>query len=114
MSKQQLERLSKSDLIYVINQLLADACPTQKDYYLARALHGLRYEKELAKITRADEYGREADEKRRESISLLAQYDGWKYIDIPLEVLEKARRLMDEAAEAERMFAKLVGCRRGT
>lgn len=110
MSKQQLEKLSKSDLIWVIDRLLMMTCFTQKDHYLGRALSDLKYEKELARIEKAEEFGRKADEKRREYISLLRQYDGCKYADIPLEVLEKAKQLMDEAAEADRMFAKLVGC----
>lgn len=113
MSKKQLEKLSKSDLIWVIDQLLVMTCFNQKDYYLGRVLSDLKYKKELARYEKAEEYGREADEKRREYISLLAQYDGWKYADIPLEVLEKAKKLMDEATEADRMCAKLFGCGSG-
>ena len=50
-----------------------------------------------------------SNEKRMEYIDLMRPYDGWKFIDIPLDVLKKAQAALKQAEEAEHKWEKLLG-----
>lgn len=69
----------------------------------------LGYEKEKRRIAEAEAAGKVADEKRREYIDLMREYDGLPLKDIPLPVLKQADALVKEANAADRKFAKLMG-----
>ena len=101
-----LEQCSKADLIFIIKRMCM--CSLGKRD-LDRALADLEYEKEKAKIDEADEYAKLADKKRKAYIDLLHPYDGKKWCDIPMPVLEKAAELQRQAEAADRKWAKLMG-----
>ena len=104
-----LTKFSKADLIWIVNRALQMASLSNSDYYLRRAISDLGYEKEKQRIASAEKYSKIADEKRRQYIELLSAYDGQRLIDIPLEVLNKADKLIKEANEADKKWSKLVG-----
>lgn len=103
-----LSQCSKEDLLWVIKRL-CNGNLGRGQYDLERALIDLDYEKEKSRINEAEKYNNLADEKRREYIALLKPYEGARFIDIPLEVLEKADKALKESKKAEEKFAKLLG-----
>lgn len=107
--KLTLNTCTKADLLWIINRILQRTAPFNQDYELLRALNDLAYEKEKQQLDKADQYGQVAYQKRQEYADLLRPYDGKPIKDIPQEVLEKAYALLEEAAAADKMFAKLIG-----
>ena len=103
-----LSQCSKEDLLWVIKRLCQEN-PGRGQHDLERVLIDLDYEKEKNRINEAEKYNNLADEKRREYIALLKPYEGVRFIDIPLEVLEKADKALKEARRADQKFAKLLG-----
>lgn len=99
-----LERLSKADLIWVIRRMSS----LGNEYYLKQAMNDLRYEKELQRITEAEKYSRVANEARLEYIALLEPYDGVRLVDIPIDVLNTAEVLMKEARAADKQCMRLM------
>ena len=74
----------------------------------ACALEDLRYAKELARLEQADAQLRKASDARLRYIEILKPYDGMRFIDIPMEVLEAADRAMNEAQAADRKWERLM------
>lgn len=107
--KLTLNTCTKADLLWIINRILQRTAPLNQDYELLRALNDLAYEKERRQLDKADQYGQVAYQKRQEYSDLLRPYDGTPIKDIPQEVLEKAYALLEEAAAADKKFAKLIG-----
>ena len=103
-----LSQCSKEDLLWIINRLCIRNF-VNGQYDLKIALNDLAYEKEKSRINEAEKYSILADEKRREYIALLKPYEEERFIDIPLEVLEKAEKALKEARQADQKFAKLIG-----
>ena len=103
-----LSRYKKDDLIFIINRSLSYAVPFDPNYYIEKAIVDLQYEKDLARISEAEEYGNLADKKRAECVNLLQPYAGVAVIDIPHGVLAKADALMREAQEADKRFMELL------
>lgn len=101
-----LEQCSKTDLIWVINRMCMYSLGKRE---LNHALDDLAYEKEKARIDEANKYAQVAHEKRQAYINLLKPYDGMKFVDIPMLVLEKAAELQKQADAADRKWAKLLG-----
>ena len=108
-----LSQCSKEDLLWVIKRL-CQANPGRVQHDLERVLIDLDYEKEKYRINEAEKYNNLADEKRREYIALLKPYEGARFIDIPLEVLEKADKALKEARQADQKYAKLLGLDRNS
>lgn len=101
-----LKKYTKDDLIWIINRL----CPTPLGgTQLSRAVSDLEFEKENQRLAEADKNAHIAYDKRQQYLDLLKPYDGWRLIDIPLDVLEKADRLMREAQDADAKWNKLMG-----
>lgn len=101
-----LQECTRADLLWIIDRMCMYSLGKHE---LDRALNDLTYEKEKARIEEAKKYAKIADEKRRGYISVMAPYDGMKFGDIPMEVLEKAAELQTQAAAADQKWAKLMG-----
>lgn len=104
-------KLSKSDLIWIIDRLLDTGCWPTGDYYLDQALSDLKHEKDLADLRKADKYAEIAHKKRMEYCDLVKPYEGKSLIDIPLEVLKKVDLCMKEAQAADKKWNELMGIR---
>ena len=109
VTTERLKRLSKDDLIWIIDRILQMCCLQNGEHYLLRALSDLEYEKERRRQDEADRYLAISIQKRKEFSELLAPYDGMKIIDIPREVILKADELQKEVAAAEQKWSKLLG-----
>ena len=103
-----LSECTKADLLWIIKRMqlvyLHDG-----NYALQRALSDLDLEKTKKRYDEAERISRLADEKRREYVKILRDYDGMRIIDIPLPVLEQADKLEKEAQELDRKWNKLMG-----
>ena len=100
-----LQQCTKAELLWVIDR----ACKHNlSDWAIKAALNDLELEKIRKSMDEADQLREFAYEKRMEYIELMKPYDGWKFIDIPLDVLEKAQAAMDQAQEADRKWEKLM------
>lgn len=98
----QLEKLSKSDLIWVIRAM-------EKGKTLERALIQLEQNKQTEAFDRADALYQQAAEKRKEYIDMVKEYYGKPINDIPNDTMLKATRLLDDAKRLEREADKLYG-----
>lgn len=104
----RLRKLSKEDLLWVIEQMCArslDNCL----YYLSCALSDLEYNREIQRIDEADKYAKLSTKKRLEYIDLMAPYAGKPFGEIPLDVLSKGARLIKEAQAADKKYLQLSG-----
>ena len=98
-----LSQCSKADLLWILKRL-SFWCKHDID----RALIDLAYEKETERINEAETYSKLSYDKRMEYFDLMRPYDGVKIADIPLNILNKAYALLDEAEAADKKFAKLM------
>lgn len=101
-----LKKYTKDDLIWIIKRLFTQPIGSIQ---LSRAVSDLEFEKEKQRLAETDKYAHISDDKRRQCIDLLKRYDGWRLIDIPIDVLKKADRLMREAQDADAKWSKLMG-----
>ena len=100
-----LQQCTKAELLWVIDR----ACMHNlSDWAIKAALSDLVLEKIQKNADEADRLRKFAYEKRMEYIELMKPYDGWKIIDIPMDVLKKAQAALDAAQEADRKWDKLM------
>ena len=100
-----LQQCTKAELLWVIDRACLHGMSKRHIEY---ALSDLEREKISRELDEADRLNKLAHEKRMEYIELLKPYDGWKFKDIPLDVLEKAQAALDQAQEADRKWDKLM------
>ena len=100
-----LSQCSKEDLIWIINRL---AQGPGGRHQVSSALADLAYQKGMEAIDKADAAAKLAHEKRRQYIDLLAPYTGMSIADIPLDVMDKAKQLLDAAEAADKMWEKYI------
>lgn len=104
MAADELEKLSKADLIWVIRAM-------ERGAKLARALILLESNKQTEAYNRADALYEQASAKRKEYIEMVKEYCGKPIKDIPHDLLLKATRLLDEAKRLEREADRIYGIR---
>lgn len=101
-----LQQCTKAELLWVIDR----ACKHNLyDWAIKSALNDLKLEKIRKSMDEADRLAQLAHDKRMEYVELMKPYDGWKIIDIPMDVLKKAQAALDAAQEADRKWDKLMG-----
>lgn len=103
-----LQKLSKADLIFIVERLAFYADPFNVSHYIKRAVSDLKLEKDLKRLAEADEYAAMAHEKRREFCDLMAPYDGMSLQSVPAEVIHKANAALAEADRADDKYEKLM------
>lgn len=101
-----LQQCTRADLLWIIDRMCMHSLGK---YALDHALNDLEYEKEKARIEKAEEYNKLANKLRGEAIDILAPYDGKKWGDIPMEVIEKSAELVKQAEAADQKWANLMG-----
>ena len=100
-----LQQCTKAELLWVIDR----ACKHNlSDWAIKSALNDLELEKIRKSMDEADRLAQLAHEKRMEYVELMKPYDGWKIIDIPMDVLKKAQAALDATLEADRKWNKLM------
>lgn len=107
--KLTLSDCTKADLIWIINRVLQMTSLYNADYYINRALSDLNFEKEKKRLDEAETIAEQSKQKWQEYIDILAQYDGKPIKDIPLDVLDRAQKVYDEAIALDRKWGKLMG-----
>lgn len=100
---------TKADLIWIIKRVLQMTTLNNADYYINRALSDLSFEKEKKTIDEAEKIAEQSKQKWQEYIDILAPYDGKPIRDIPLDVLERAARVYDEALALDEKWTKKMG-----
>ena len=100
-----LSQCSKADLIWIINRL---AQGPGGRHQVSSALADLAYQKSMEAIDKADAAAKLAHEKRQQYIDLLAPYTGMSIADIPTDILDKAKQLLDAAEAADKMWEKYI------
>lgn len=100
-----LEKYSKADLIWVINQL----CKFRflAEYHVRAALNELDYRKEMELLEAADRYTDLAFRKKKEYVELMKPYEGKPIKDIPKDVLNRAYQLAEDIKRANSMYMKI-------
>lgn len=103
-----LSDCTKTDLLWVINQLCS-RCLFDGEYCLEQTLTDLFFKKEQDRLDRAREYAEIADTARKRWVELMAPYDGWRLLDIPVDVIRQADAAMQEAKDADNKWRQLMG-----
>lgn len=107
---EKLQRLTKAELILVILELERRSLVMSDLPFILRDL-------ELRKLNEreqeADRLLHIAAEKRMAYCELMKPYEGKRLVDIPRETIEKASRLLEEAAEAGRKWDRMMGMPKG-
>lgn len=104
----KLSDCTKADLLWVIEQL-CDRYLFDGEYCLEQTLTDLSFKKEQDRLDRAREYAEIADTARKRWVELMAPYDGWRLLDIPVDVIRQADAAMQEAKDADNKWRQLMG-----
>ena len=102
-----LKQCTKEELLFVIEHIQTHYM-FNLSYYINRALSELEYQRQMKKIDEADKYAKLSYEKMNEYAQLLKPYEGKKVVEIPLDIIKKADRLLKEAREADKKYTKLM------
>ncbi len=105
--KQDLEKYSKEDLIWIINRM----CAFGDDWSLKEALRMLEYDKDIKRIEDAERIADQSHKLRQKYIDLLMPFEGKRINEIPVEILEEASAAMKEAQSLDKKWCKLMGMR---
>lgn len=103
-----LKDCTKEELIYCVNYIAGRIGLLNKNYYIESALGEVKYQRDKKKLNRAEELNQISTQKRKEYINLMKPYEGKKYTDIPLDVLNTAMGLMGEAQKADKEYDKIM------
>lgn len=104
----KLSDCTKADLLWVIEQL-CDRYLFDGEFYLERTLSALSFKKEQDRLDQARKYAETTDTARKRWVDLMAPYDGWRIIDIPIDVIQQADAAMQEAKAADNKWRQLMG-----
>lgn len=104
-----LKQCTKDELIWLVNRIAQRNCYPNQEYEISRALNELSYEREKKRLDEAERWAKISHDKRMEYCELLKPYDGWKWIDIPLEVVNKCVELIKDAEAADKKWDELIG-----
>ena len=104
-----LSRYTKDELIELCNALAFHVSPLRADQTIRYCLIEIDHRRNLKKIDEADKHAKAADQERREYIELLKPYQGKPWADIPLNVLQKMRKCLENAQREERIYLKMSG-----
>lgn len=107
---EKLQRLTKAELIWVIQELERRSLVMSDLPFILRDLEIRKLEKQEQE---ADKLLRTAAEKRMAYCALMKPYEGKRLVDIPQETIEKASRLLEEAEEAARKWDRMMGMPKG-
>ena len=111
--KLTLSKCNREDLIWIIKRVLQMTAFHQQEYYLNKALGELSYEKEKNRLDDAEAVAGQADAKFAEYIKLLEPYKNRPIMEVPMEVLEKAKVLLEEHERLERRWMQMMDIREG-
>lgn len=104
----RLEDCTKAELISIIHRICGRLTPAKEDYYIQWCLNDIKHQRELTKINQAEEWGKKADEARKQYCEFLKKYEGYKLVDIPLDEVLKAEELLKTAEKADKKFMELA------
>lgn len=107
---ERLQRLTKAELIWVIQELERRSLVMSDLPFILRDLEIRKLEKQGQE---ADKLLHIAAENRMAYCTLMKPYEGKRLVDIPQETIEKASRLLEEAAEAGRKWDRMMGMPEG-
>lgn len=103
-----LNDCTRAELLFVIDSLKRHHF-SNGDYYLKLALLDVEAQREKARFAEAEKYSQLSSEKRQAYIELLSPYEGRPIGEVPFSVIARGKRLLEEAHEADRKWAKLMG-----
>lgn len=103
----KLADCTKAELITIINRLTAAPFSSVGSYHLKIILRDMEYERQKKKLKEAENWGIIADEARQQYIELIKKYEGVRFVDVPLDELEKAEELLKTAERADKKYLEL-------
>lgn len=107
----RLEDCTKAELISIIRRTCGFFSPINKDYYIEKALDEIKHEREIKQLNKAEEYGKKANEARKQYCEFLKKYEGKKLTDIPPDEVNKAVELLKIADFNDQEYLKLIKAR---
>lgn len=105
-----LNQCTKEELIFIINRVVGRHCfsEEQRQSEIDRHLSDVVYQRQQKLLKEADNWNKIAADCRRQYLDVLAPYDGKKFIDIPIDVIQKANSLLKDAQYADRKWDECI------
>lgn len=107
VTKADLAKYTKEELIEILNEVVFLADPFQRNGYLERAIGNARHKRQMRLIDKADQHAKRAFEARAEYLDLLKPYEGKKYSEVPVSVLHKVNACMERAQREDTVWERL-------
>lgn len=107
VTKADLAKYTKQELIEVLNEMVFLADPFQKNGYLERAIVEARSKRQERLIEKAYQHAQRSYDLRTESYRLLEPYIGQKYSEIPKAVLNKISSCMKQEQKEDAEYERL-------
>ena len=107
VTKGEVAKLSKNELIELLFQVLFLVDPFERNGYLERAMIDIRYNQQIKRIDEQAQHSKKAFEARCEYLELLKPYEGKPFSSIPLDVLTKADDCIKRANQHDKAYERL-------
>lgn len=107
VTKADLAKYSKQELIEILNEVDFLADPFQKNGYLERAIVEARHKRQARLIDKAYQHEQRSFDLRIESFELLKPYEGKKYSEVPQAVINKISSCMEQAQKEDAAYERL-------
>lgn len=107
ITKNDLAKFTKQELIEILNEAVFLVDPFQRNGYLERAMGEARYKRQMRFIENAHQHAERSFEARSKGLDLLKPYEGKKYSDVPLTVLNDVSAYMKRAQEEYAVYERL-------
>ena len=107
VTKADLAKYSKQELIEILNEVDFLVDPFQKNGYLERAIVEARHTRQERLIQKAYQHAQRAYDLRIESFKLLELYAGMKYSEVPQAVLGKIASCMEQEQKENEEYERL-------
>ena len=107
MTDPRLKNLSRGDLLFVLERM-QQISHGDIDHHIVVALIDLNYMKKKHSLDEAEKVNKLWDEAMQRYQDILQPYDGWKIINIPRDVLEKADAAWKQADMYSKRFLRLL------
>lgn len=107
VTKADLEKYSKQELIEIINEFDFIVDPFQRNGYLYRVIVEARHKRQERLIQKAYQHSQRAYDLRTESYRLMEHYVGKKYSEVPQDVLNKVSSCVKQAQKEDEAYERL-------
>lgn len=106
-----LKQCTKEELLFVL-KYLQEHYLFNIEHHIHLCLFEVQFQREMKRIDKGRKVAKQAAHKREEYCELLKPYEGKKITDIPIDILRKADKCLEEARCADKEYLKIMNIKR--